>query len=404
MKPAFIPSLSTVSAVALSLLLLSSTGVAATGTVAASQDAPEGDDVQFARTVEEMKGYFAVSMAHARANESDRAVEYATAAKAEYWDTVAPRIEAANSSLAATVNDTLSAAPDKAASMAPDEYAQFVRTELFPVLDRATAAVVGTNTSTATFNAYVIAGLLERVEAEYVEGVSENGTIVERSDYDAARGFAMRSEALYREYVRDTLSQHARDELDELFEMLSSGLTDSVAPSDLQGTITSIVAELAEYTGLESESTGSAAAIERIEADLQRVLELYENGEHARAKALVEQTYLSNFEGVEGTLIEENPQLVAELEAAFNEDLPRLIERNVSVERIRERIETMETKLETAEEILASQETTEITLGDDSTTTEATTTVGTTETTTPGFGSVAGLVAVLVAVILARQR
>ncbi|MFB6132861.1 MAG: hypothetical protein ABEJ44_05590, partial [Halanaeroarchaeum sp.] len=111
------------------------------------------------------------------------------------------------------------------------------------------------------------------------------------------------------------------------------------------------------------------------------------------------------FEGVEGTLIEENPALVEDLEAAFNEDLPSLMEAGASPARVRDRVEQMKEKLETAETILASQEETEITLGSDGTTT---TTAGETATTirteAPGFTFVAGGIAALALAALLIRR
>ncbi|MFB6081586.1 MAG: PGF-CTERM sorting domain-containing protein [Halanaeroarchaeum sp.] len=172
---------------------------------------------------------------------------------------------------------------------------------------------------------------------------------------------------------------------------------------------TSYGAEFAEYTCIEVEQTGSTAAIERIEADLHAAVEAYEAGNSSEALALIRGTYLTNFEGIEGTLIAENPELVEDLEAAFNEDLPALIRQNASVSTVRERVETMESKLETAENILSTQEETDITLESPDTTTEGTATstseppnASTTRTTSPGFTVVSALAA-LIAIGLVRR-
>jgi PGF-CTERM protein len=169
----------------------------------------------------------------------------------------------------------------------------------------------------------------------------------------------------------------------------------------------SITAELGEYTGIEVDKSGSVAAIERIESDLESAVTAYENGSAERAKSIVKQTYLSNFEGVEGTLIEANPELVESLEAAFNDDLPGLIEANASASEVQNRVETMNSELETAEGILAAQESPEVSLDVEGTTTAPESTTAqpaTTSTNAPGFTVVGALLALVGVGLLVRRR
>ncbi|MFB6081404.1 MAG: hypothetical protein ABEJ67_01150 [Halanaeroarchaeum sp.] len=384
--------------------------VPTTGLVAASPDAgaTTSEDVQFARTMEEMRAHLSVSLQYARANETADAAEHAAHPVEEYWSVVSTDIRRANESLASDLHDTLLAAPDHARNDTAQEYATFLQTELYPLMERATTAVVGE--TDATFSAKVTVGLLERATAEYHEGVAPNGSVVDQEEYADASAFATRAEAVYADSVRGTLDEHARSELDELFERLQDLVNRSVAPDEVERIVDSIGSELAEYTGIEYESSASVEAIERIESDLHEAVEAYENGNVDEAQSVVRQTYLSNFEGVEGTLIEKNPGLVGELEAAFNEELPGLMERGASVERVREKVEQMETKLSTAADILAAQGTTTIDLGDDETSTSTTTTTTTTmappttATTTPGFTVLAGLLGLVGALLLSRIR
>lgn len=367
-------------------------------------EASHADDVQFARTMEEMRGHLAVSLEYKRANESERAAEHAHHPAEEYWDVVSTDIRAANETVAEDLHQTLLAAPDHARNDSADEYAAFLHDDLFPLFDRATTAVVGE--TNATFSTRVSLGLLQRATDEYGEGVAANGTVVEREEYDDARAFVARADAVYNESVRPTLSDHAREEIDSAFADATAAIADTAAPDDLDSSMDYLESELTAYTDVSSSDGGSAAAIDRIETDLHEAVEQYENGHPDEAKATIRQTYLSNFEGVEGTLIEEDPQLVGDLEAAFNDDLPGLIDDDASVSTVRERVETMETKLARAETILESQGTTEITLGDgETTTTTAPTTApeSTTSTAVPGFSVVIGLLALVAAALLARR-
>ena len=186
-------------------------------------------------------------------------------------------------------------------------------------------------------------------------------------------------------------------------------MNEPVGPSEIQPVMDSTRGELAEYTGLEPTSAGAdSAAIERIESDLDEALEAYEANNSSEAKAIIKETYLTNFEGLEGTLIQERPELVEDLEEDFNENLPGLIDEDASPEEVREQIDDMKADLETAEEILASQSEETISLDvSNSTTTDSTpgtTTESTTTTTsTPGFGFAVGLVAVVIALVARRS-
>jgi hypothetical protein len=237
----------------------------------------------------------------------------------------------------------------------------------------------------------VVAGLLERSSAEYAEGVTDGGEISEELDYWAADAYAAQAAQRYETRIRATVSAHAAEELDEMMESVTASIGERAAPEDVTTMVGSITGELGEYTGLEVESgSGDVATVERIETDLHEAVEAYENGDPAGAKSIIKQTYLSNFEGIEGTLIEERPELVETLEGDFNDDLPGLIEENASVSAVREKVVSMEERLHEAEEILAAHSETEIDLEK----AEETTAIETTATETPGFGVLGAAIAV----------
>ncbi len=102
----------------------------------------------------------------------------------------------------------------------------------------------------------------------------------------------------------------------------------------------------------ESGETGVAGTFHRIEEQLHKAVEAYEQGDAEKARGLIQDAYFNNFESVEGGLIEQDPELVTRLEQAFNAGLPGLISDGAAAERVHERLEEMETALHRAEKLL----------------------------------------------------
>lgn len=401
--------LSRILAVALAVLLVVPGGALAASEPLAQSDSAD-ENVEFVRTSEEVRGYLLASVSFAQAGDTETAAHLAAEPAEEHWAILGPALESTNETLADSLQADLERLPDVAQNSSADEYETFVRETVFPKLTAADEAVVGSSTyENATFNAKVVRDVLDRSVHEYREGVS-NGSVTDDGEYRVAQAFANRSQARYDRYVADTLSDHGAEEMDDLYEHLHGTMADPGAPADVERYVSSLTGELGEYTGIEVEQSSSVEAIERIEGDLDEVVAAYEDGNAEEAKSIIKQTYLSNFEGVEGTLIEENPELVGDLEAAFNEDLPALIDENASVSTVQNRVEEMNTKLETAEGILASQEDTDISLeeSENESTSAATTTTSTPAKTTsgdtPGFTAVTGLVALVAVGLLARRN
>ena len=104
------------------------------------------------------------------------------------------------------------------------------------------------------------------------------------------------------------------------------------------------------------EATTSAAGdeptIQIIKDNLAQVMERYRSGDSEGASALIHQTYMQRFEGIEGTLIESDADLVTDLEKDFNATLPLLIERSASADKLAAAVKSMNAKLDRAQKIL----------------------------------------------------
>jgi len=386
------------------------TGDDADASDADDENASADDAVSFVRTIEEMKGHLAVSARYANDGNAEMAAHHAGHPHEEYWSAVNATLSDANASLAADLEAKLLAAPDRARNDSGDAYAAYVNETLFPAFDDAERAVAGDRVDDAAFTGKVASALLQRAVQEYGEGVAANGTIVERMEYDDAHGFALRADALYRAQIRSTLDDHARDELDELHASLADRIANSASPEDLESTTSSIAAEYGEYLGIDTGSgeTDAEETVETIKSNLDEAADAYAAGNDAEAKEMIRQTYLSHFEGLEGPLIEKRPELVNELEADFNEELPGLIDENASASEVRSKVDEMGAKLDTAAEVLSETDTeTTINLENQSTSTTDETTTDTSETTSgssPGLGAGAALLALLGTALVAMRR
>ncbi|MFB6085685.1 MAG: hypothetical protein ABEJ84_02585 [Halodesulfurarchaeum sp.] len=387
-------------------ILLSLVVPSGIGAVAASAD---DGAVSPIRVTDEIEGHLVLSVEQFRAGNRDAAIEHTTEVVEELGPVVVTEVSAVNETLGAELESAFQSAHRAAKNDTASVYATVVNETVLPLLDRARSGLASEQRlQNATFNAKVVAGLLERANAEYAEGVDETGTISEEMDYWAADAYADQATTRYRNRIRGSVSDHAAAELEEMFASLNASMAERAPPSEVSNMVGSIRAELAEYTGLEVQSGDDGSkTIERIESDLHEAVEAYAAGNPAKAKSIIKQTYLSNFEGIEGTLIEERPDLVEKLEADFNERLPGLIESNASVSEVRETVEAVEGRLHEAAEILAAQEDTEIDLGatdKPTSTAESTPTAdSTTQTEAPGFGVLAAVIAMGL-IGLARYR
>ncbi|MEZ5413657.1 MAG: plastocyanin/azurin family copper-binding protein [Opitutaceae bacterium] len=92
-----------------------------------------------------------------------------------------------------------------------------------------------------------------------------------------------------------------------------------------------------------------------IEAILQQLgfaVKAYAGGDAKRAEDLVHSAYLNLFEGLEGDLIEKDPELVTQLELDFNAGLSALFQEGAAMEDVRLKLGTMRKQLQRAKTLL----------------------------------------------------
>ncbi|MEM1404815.1 MAG: hypothetical protein AAGG55_15875 [Pseudomonadota bacterium] len=108
----------------------------------------------------------------------------------------------------------------------------------------------------------------------------------------------------------------------------------------------------------ESEDTEltPVATLDVVKERLDRVVAKYAEQLSDESIEIVQDTYLSLFEGVEGALIEQDADLVESLEIDFNVTLPKAIQDGASVDDVRTVVADMHGKLDTAKTLLEDAE------------------------------------------------
>lgn len=113
---------------------------------------------------------------------------------------------------------------------------------------------------------------------------------------------------------------------------------------------------LAKVQTTETEPTTALETINDIQNRLDRVVAKHAERLNKVAKNLVFDTYFERFEGVEGTLIEFNAELVEDLEKAFNVTLPKALDSGASVDKVRGIVNDMKTQLDEAKSLVEKAE------------------------------------------------
>ena len=103
----------------------------------------------------------------------------------------------------------------------------------------------------------------------------------------------------------------------------------------------------------EEEEMTPVETITVIQDKLDRVMAKCAERDFEAAMEMVHDTYLNLFEGVEGMLIEKNPDLVVDLEKDFNVTLPKQIEAEAALADIKASTAAMKGKLDQAGKLLA---------------------------------------------------
>jgi hypothetical protein len=104
------------------------------------------------------------------------------------------------------------------------------------------------------------------------------------------------------------------------------------------------------------EARSPVATIDEIKQNLDMVVVEFTEKEFEAANELVHETYETRFEGIEGTLIEQDAELVEDLEKDFNVSLPKQLNADASIQDVKKVVNTMKQKLNKARKLLDETE------------------------------------------------
>ncbi|WP_396587576.1 hypothetical protein [Bermanella sp. R86510] len=115
-------------------------------------------------------------------------------------------------------------------------------------------------------------------------------------------------------------------------------------------------AKQVSVTDTSNTTNSPQATVNEIKHKLDRVVAKYAERATDEAKDIVFATYNELFEGIEGDLIEFDAKLVEDLEKDFNVTLPQSLEGKLTVEKVKEIVEAMQSKLDKAQQLLMKAE------------------------------------------------
>ena len=99
-------------------------------------------------------------------------------------------------------------------------------------------------------------------------------------------------------------------------------------------------------------ATTPLETLDEIRQNLNRVVAKYAERLPGEATEIVHDTYLTRFEGLEGSLIEKDADLVENLELDFNVTLPQALQGNDPIDTVRSVVQNMQVKLDRARSLL----------------------------------------------------
>lgn len=156
--------------------------------------------------------------------------------------------------------------------------------------------------------------------------------------------------------LREAVSSDAKpDKVARLAERMSFALHQGLGGLKLKAEM--VASGEAPATEAKKADDGDAATtIARIDSLLEQSASAYGQGDPDAAKVLIHRAYINHFEGIEGALIEQDPELVLGLEVDFNAKLPNLIDAGASPEALRQEMDRIRSSLDTAQKLLAEAE------------------------------------------------
>lgn len=301
--------------VSIPILLFTLTLAACAPTPIASTPTPTSaprfsdSDVSHVVTLDKMEGHLRVSLPLWEAGNYDLAAAHSHHPVAELFTLVEAELKAKNADAPLrTALDAYSALAGEAGDAAQVKAAHQAA---LGAVNTARQTLTGSLTNDLAFQAKVMHGLLEGVEEEYGEAVSE-GQVAELVEYQDALGFFLTARARYDSIAAMVKAEHAHehDEIEEYLGHLAEALpgvtppATVASPSEVETFVKGVVAEMNEVAGLQAVVGDSPVEIiASVREKMEQALKEYEEGKTDEAYELAVSAYLEGFEHVEADMV-----------------------------------------------------------------------------------------------------
>ena len=287
-------------------------------------DTDYDEKLAFAGSLEETLGHLWAIEQNLDDNNAELALVHATHPIAELYLTMKPDLQKSSPDLDARVQQILMDLGKKTGQDVTREDAQKAIDEAKEVVEIARTAIVGDDLSKEpNFKMNLMQGLLETSIGEYEEAITD-GEIGMMAEFQDGSAFVWRSEQIYHE-IKSDIPEHPAEELDEFYEDLWAAYDSRAEPEEIETVADGIIHELDEVMGVESEDADLLDYVENIRSLLKETKEEYAAGNTDEALSLATKAYLDNFEFLESTVGQQNPDLKDDIENMMREELRDMI-------------------------------------------------------------------------------
>jgi hypothetical protein len=340
------------------------TGSTANETMASTATAPNATIAEFVSNIEQIRGH----LDQARINKESENDSLTTAHTLHPIEEIYASIEEQLVSQDATLNETLSVALQDLSSSVPNVDAEEFGDQVASInmqLDNIVQTLVpSSDLSNPTFNASVVARLLDIAGHEYEEAVA-NGTIIAMVEYQDGQAFIQRAQNIFNSSagkINQSMA-HEVEEVNMFFTDLNNAVSNLDDPANVETTVNGIIHELAEITGLaESQLTGEEAGAEEqdpiafinnVKSLLTELAAAYRAQDYQGAENIAIEAYLENYEFVEAPLAELDRELMEQTEVLLREELRQMITNRAPIDQIEHHIGLINANLDRATQLLS---------------------------------------------------
>ncbi len=309
------------------------------------------EKLEFAGYLEESLGHFWAIEQNLDDNNAELALVHATHPIAELYLLMKPELVEANPEFDSKVQQTLMQLAKKTGQDVTRQDAQIAINDAKQVIEEARDIVVGKETSNELgFQVLLIQNLLKSSVQEYREGVID-GQIDLMPEFQDGSSFVWRSQQIF-EKIKTDLPQEDAKEINLVYSDLWNAYDNRADADEIEVKVDTIINRLGNSVQTNTEQPDLLAYVENIRVLLNQVKSSYSEGDNDSALAFATKAYLDNFEYLEATIEESDPQLKEEIEFMMREELREKIKNNVSPAELDEHVDAILEKMDSVAKIV----------------------------------------------------